>query len=81
MRKHESRELGISGELIVRPETAAIDIAEWADEQELANRRIGLHLADEDLPLQEVAEKRFNQYLRALEWARTSLGYTSRRQV
>jgi hypothetical protein len=70
MTDHTFDEPGISGELILDPDFDTFDLAQWAHDRDLANRRISFHLADE-LPLEQVAQERFNLYLNTLQWARS----------
>ena len=74
MAKHVTVEPGISGELVLDPHFAEeVNLAVWAQDNELANRRISFHVAEDavsKVPLEHIAQERFHRYLLALYWAR-----------
>jgi hypothetical protein len=65
--QQELRKPGVSGQLILHPDLRAHDLSDWARKFDLANQRIGLHIA-EDPDLELAAQERFNTYLNGLKW-------------
>ncbi len=67
--EHEHSEPGICGQLVLHPRIGVRDLTAWANEHDLANRRISVHLA-EDANLELDAQRRFDVFREALDWAR-----------